>query len=186
MFAGLIGRPWVNLIPFLTDVKQCLIVDHESAVGMLERRVGGQHRVVGFDHWSRHFGCWIHCELQLGLFAEVERQVFHEKRSEPAASSASETMENEEPLQSSTLVGDLLQLKCCSNKFDMKDIKLSVEYLKRSDVCYLPNLVDSSVYELFPAHCVISPGIVIGRILLPSYHLVRVEQGLVFARPQGV
>ena len=68
--------------------------DHESAVGMLERRVRRQDRVVGLDDGGGHLRRRINGKLELGLFPIVHRKPLHQKRGEARTSTAAKRMEN--------------------------------------------------------------------------------------------
>ena len=64
-----------------TDVIDGLVVHHEGAVGVLEGGVGGEDRVVGFDHSSGDLRCWVDRETQLGFLPVVDGQSFQQERS---------------------------------------------------------------------------------------------------------
>lgn len=56
-----------------TDIIDSLIVNKESAVGVLDGAVGGQHSVVWFHHGGRYAGRWVDREFQFGLLAILLR-----------------------------------------------------------------------------------------------------------------
>merc|ERR1719259_1494496 len=87
------------------DVVDGLIVDHESAVGVLQGGVGGQDGVVWLHHRRGHLRRRVDGELQLGLLAVVHRQSFHEKGGEAGSGATTERVEDEEALESSALIG---------------------------------------------------------------------------------
>ena len=49
---------------------------HKGAVGMLQGRVGRQHRIVRFDDRIRQLRRGIHAELQFRLLPVVGREMF--------------------------------------------------------------------------------------------------------------
>lgn len=53
----------------LTDIVDGLIVNEESAVGVLSSTLSRQDSVIGFHHGSRHTRRWVDRELQLRLLA---------------------------------------------------------------------------------------------------------------------
>ena len=75
-------RRSLNVQITTADVVDGLVVDHERAVGVLQRSVRGQDRVVrlndsGRDMWGRVDG-----ELELRLLTIVNAQTLHEQRGE--------------------------------------------------------------------------------------------------------
>jgi hypothetical protein len=55
------------------DVIDGLVVDHETAVRVLQSRVGGKNGVVRLDHRGRHLRGGIDAELEFALLAVVDR-----------------------------------------------------------------------------------------------------------------
>merc|ERR1719336_2871455 len=89
------------------DVVDCLIVDHEGAVAVLEGGVRAQSGVVGLDHSGGNLGSWVDAELKLGLLAIVDGETLHQERCEPRPSSTTEREEDQESLEASAVVGQL-------------------------------------------------------------------------------
>ena len=61
-----------------TDIINCLIINHEAAVGVFQSGVGGQDGVV----WL-HDGCGdlrrgVDTKFELALLAIIDRETFHE------------------------------------------------------------------------------------------------------------
>ena len=83
------------------------IVDHEGAVGVLQRGMRGQDRVVGFYYSGGHLWSGIDGELQFGLFAVVDTQALHQQGREAGPGAAPEAVKDEETLETCTLVGQL-------------------------------------------------------------------------------
>ena len=84
-----------------------LIVNHEGTIGVLQSGVSGQDRVVRLNNSSGDLGSRVDREFQLGLLSIVNRESFHEERSEARASSPTKRVENEEPLETGTLISQL-------------------------------------------------------------------------------
>ena len=55
-----------------------LVVDHEGAVGVLQRGVSGEDGVVRFDHCCCNLGSGVDGKLQLRLLTVVDRKAFHQ------------------------------------------------------------------------------------------------------------
>ena len=89
------------------NVVDGLVVDHECTVGVLQGRMGGQDGVVGLDHSGGYLGSWVDSELQLGLLAVVHAQPLHKQRGETGSGASAEAVEDEESLETGTLVGQL-------------------------------------------------------------------------------
>ena len=89
------------------DVVDGFVVDHESTVGVLQSGVSGQDGVVGLNHGGGDLGSWVDGELQLGLLTVVYGQTFHQEGGETRSSATTEGVEDEETLQTGTLVSEL-------------------------------------------------------------------------------
>ena len=77
------------------NVVDGLIVHHEAAVRVLESGMSSQDRVVWLNHRCGNLWSWIDTEFELALLAIVNRQSFHEKRTEPGTSTTSKRVEDE-------------------------------------------------------------------------------------------
>ena len=111
------------------DIINSLVVDHEGAVGVLQRGVGGQDGVVRLDNRGGYLRTiydessifyltlntiWrtrtnlrrrVDGKLQLRLLAVVDGKTFHEERSETGTGSSAEGVEHKEALKTSALFG---------------------------------------------------------------------------------
>lgn len=92
------------------NVVDGLVVDHEGTVGVLERGVGGEDRVVGLDDRGGDLGGRVDAELELALFAVVDGQTLHEQGAESGTGSATKRVEDEETLETGAVVGDAADL----------------------------------------------------------------------------
>lgn len=89
------------------DVIDGLVVNKERAVGVLDRAVGRQDRVVRLNDGGRHTGCRVDGELQLALLAVLGGQALEEEGTETRASTTTEGVEDQETLQGAAVV-------CCA------------------------------------------------------------------------
>jgi len=101
-----VGRPLNVKVP-AADVVEGLVVHAEGAVGVLEEGVGGEHGVVRLNNGGGHLRRRGDGEGELGLAAVVNGKPLKEKGSESGSGSSSGGVEDEESLESSTVVGEL-------------------------------------------------------------------------------
>ena len=73
--------------------------------------MGGQNGVVGFNDSCRHLGSGVDGKFQFGLFAVVAAEPFHEKRGESRSGTSSKGMEDQETLESGTLISQFADPK---------------------------------------------------------------------------
>jgi hypothetical protein len=92
------------------DVINGLVVDHEGAVGVLEGGVGGEDGVVRLNNGSGSLRGRVDAEFQLALLAVVDRQTLHEESTKTGTSTTTEGVEDEETLESNTVVGNTADL----------------------------------------------------------------------------
>jgi hypothetical protein len=71
---------------------------------MLESRVCGEHRVVGFNDRGRQLGRGVNAEFELRLLAVVCGEALEEKSTESRSSATAKGMENEEALEAIAVV----------------------------------------------------------------------------------
>ena len=103
-----VGVGWpVNIEVTPADVIDGLVVDHKGAVRVLQGGMGGQDGVVGLHNCSCDLWSRVNGKLQLGLLAVVNRQALHEQGSEARAGATTEGVEDEEALETGTLVSQL-------------------------------------------------------------------------------
>jgi len=72
--------------------------------------MGGENGVVGFDDRVGHLGGRVNAELKLGLFAVVGGETLQKESTETRASSTAEGVEDEEALETTTVVGQTADL----------------------------------------------------------------------------
>jgi len=67
--------------------------------------MGGQDGIVWFDDSGGDLWGWVDSELKLGLLTVVDGQTFHQQGSETGAGTTTEAVEDEETLETGTLIG---------------------------------------------------------------------------------
>jgi hypothetical protein len=87
-----------------TDVVDGLVVDEESAVGVLNGAVGGEDGVVWLDDGRGHAGRGIDGELELAFLAVVGGEAFEEEGAKAGAGAAAEGVEDQEALEGRAIV----------------------------------------------------------------------------------
>ena len=92
------------------DVVDGLVVNHEAAVGVLQSGVGGQDGVVGLHDGGSVLRGGVNAEFQLGLLAVVNGETLHQESTETRTGTSTEGVENQETLETSTVVGNTADL----------------------------------------------------------------------------
>lgn len=77
---------------------------------MLEGGVGGEDGVVGLHDGSGSLGSRVDTELQLALLAVVDGETLHQESTETRAGTTTEGVEDEEALETNTVVGNTANL----------------------------------------------------------------------------
>lgn len=90
-----------------TDIVQSLVIKAESTVGVLQKGVGGEDRVVRLNNGGRDLRRRGDSESKLGLAAVVHGETLQKKRSKTGTSTSTSGMEDKESLKSGTVVGEL-------------------------------------------------------------------------------
>ena len=103
-----VGVGWaLNVKGAAADVVDGLVVKQDSDISVLEEGVGGQDTVVWLNNWGGDLGRWVHSEPELGLLAVVNRQALKEEGTKARARSSTNSIEDEEALETSAVVGKL-------------------------------------------------------------------------------
>merc|ERR550534_3345414 len=89
------------------DIVDSLVVDHESTVRVLQGGMGGEDGVVWLNNGGGDLGSWVDGELKLGFLAVVDAQPFHKEGGEARAGTTTEGVEDEESLETGTLISQL-------------------------------------------------------------------------------
>lgn len=76
------------------DLVDCLVVDHETAIRVFQRRMSGENRVVGLDDCCSYLRSRIDAELKLALFAIINREAFHQQGTKARAGTTTKGVED--------------------------------------------------------------------------------------------
>lgn len=88
----------------LTDIVDSLVVDEESAFGVLNGAVCGKDGIVGLYHGSRHERRRVDGKLQLRLLTILCRKVLKQECAETRAGPAAEGVEDQETLKGRAVI----------------------------------------------------------------------------------
>ena len=92
------------------DVVDGLVVNHETAVGVLKGGVGGEDRVVGLNNGGGVLRSRVDAEFQLGLLAVVNGQTLHQESTKTGTGTTTEGVEDQETLETGAVVGNTADL----------------------------------------------------------------------------
>jgi hypothetical protein len=100
-----VGVGWaLNVKGAAADVVDGLVVEQYGDISVLEEGVGGQDTVVWLNHRGRDLGGWVHSEPKLGLLAVINRQALQEEGAKARSRSSTNSVEDEEALETSAVV----------------------------------------------------------------------------------
>mmetsp|Transcript_63511 Transcript_63511/g.105937 ORF Transcript_63511/g.105937 Transcript_63511/m.105937 type:complete len:411 (+) Transcript_63511:505-1737(+) len=103
-----VGVGWsLNVQVAAADVINSLVVEHDSDIGVLQQRVGGQHTVVWLHDGGGHLRGWVDGEAELGLLAVVNGQTLQQKSTQAGSGTTSDGVEAQEALETSAVVSKL-------------------------------------------------------------------------------
>jgi len=89
------------------DIVDGLVVEHNGNIGVLKEGVGGEHGVVGLNDGGGDLGGGVDGESELGLLAVIDGKSLEEEGTETGAGTATNSVEDEEALETSALIGEL-------------------------------------------------------------------------------
>jgi hypothetical protein len=89
------------------DVVDGFVVEHDGDIGVLQEGVGGQDGVVGFNNGGGDLGTGVDGETKFGFLSVVDGKSLKEKGSESGSGSSSDGLEDQESLESGTVVSEL-------------------------------------------------------------------------------
>lgn len=72
--------------------------------------MGGEDRVVGLDDGGGGLGGGINAEFELALLAVIDGQALHEESTETRAGTTTERVEDQETLETNTVIGNATDL----------------------------------------------------------------------------
>jgi len=88
-----------------TDIVDGFVVKHDGDVSMLEERVSGQDGVVWFNNSGGDLWGWVDGETKFGLLTVINGKSLEEERSKTGSGTTTDGIEDEETLETSTLIG---------------------------------------------------------------------------------
>ena len=97
----------LNVEVSAADIVDGLVVEHDGDIGVLEKGVGGQDRVVWLNNGGGDLRGWVDGETELGLLAVIDGESLEEERSKTGSSATTDGVEHEESLETSALIGEL-------------------------------------------------------------------------------
>jgi hypothetical protein len=103
-----VGVSWsLDIEVSSADVINGFVINHDSNIGVLEEGMGGENGVVWFDNSGGDLWGWVDGESELGFLTVIDGESLEKKGSESGTGSSSNGVEDEESLESSTLIGEL-------------------------------------------------------------------------------
>jgi hypothetical protein len=103
-----VGVGWsLNVKVSSADIVDGLVVEHNSDIGVLKERVGGEDGVVWFNNSGGDLWGWVDGESELGFLSVINRESLEEERSETGSGTTSDGVEDEETLETSALISEL-------------------------------------------------------------------------------
>jgi hypothetical protein len=89
------------------DIINGFVIDHDGNIGVLEEGMGGKDGVVWLNNGGGDLWGWIDGESELGFLTVIDGKSLEEKGSETGTGSSTDGVEDEETLETSTLIGKL-------------------------------------------------------------------------------
>jgi len=89
------------------DVINGFVIDHDSNIGVLEKRVGGKNGVVWLNNGGGDLWGWVDGETELGLLTVVDGKSLEEEGTETGSSTSTDGVEDKETLETSALIREL-------------------------------------------------------------------------------
>jgi hypothetical protein len=88
------------------DLVNGLVIQEEGDIGVLQKRVSAQNRVVGLHDGSGDLRRWVDTEIELGFLSVIDGKSLQEQRTEARSSASSNGVEDEESLESSATISN--------------------------------------------------------------------------------
>ena len=89
------------------DIIDGLIVEHDGDIGVLEEGVCGENGVVWLNNGGGDLWRWVDGKTELGLLTVVDGKSLEEERSETGSGTTTDSLEDEETLETSALISEL-------------------------------------------------------------------------------
>jgi len=97
----------LNVEGTTADVIDGLVIEHDGNISVLKEGVGGEDGVVGLNNSGGNLGGGVDGESKLGLLSVINRKTLKEEGSETGTGSSTDGVENEETLETGTVVSKL-------------------------------------------------------------------------------
>ena len=101
-----VSRP-LNAEGTSADVIDSFIVEEDGDISVLQERVSREDTVVRLNNRRRDLRRRVNSETKLGLFPVVHREPLKEKRPKTRPSSTTNSVEDKEALETSTVISEL-------------------------------------------------------------------------------
>ena len=103
-----VGVSWpLNAQGTSADVIDSFIVEEDGDISVLQERVRGEDTVVRLNDRCRDLRRRVNSETKLGFFPIVHREPLKEKRPKTRPSSSTNSVEDKEALETSTVISEL-------------------------------------------------------------------------------
>ena len=89
------------------DIIDGLVIKDNSDIGVLEKGVSGEDGVVWLNNGGGDLWGWVDGETELGLLTVIDGESLEEERSETGSGTSTDSVEDEETLETSALIGKL-------------------------------------------------------------------------------
>jgi hypothetical protein len=89
------------------DIIDGLVIKDNGDIGMLEEGVSGEDGVVWLNNGGGDLWGWVDGETELGFLTVIDGESFEKEGSESGTGSSTDGVEDEETLESGTLIGKL-------------------------------------------------------------------------------
>jgi len=90
-----------------TDIVDGFVVKHDSDIGVLKKRMGGQDGVVWLNNSGGDLWGWVDGETELGFLTIINGKSLEEEGSKSRSGTTTDGVENEETLETCALIGKL-------------------------------------------------------------------------------
>jgi hypothetical protein len=89
------------------DIVDGFVIQHERDIFVLKEGVGGKNGVVWLDNSVGDLRRRIDSETELGLLTVIDGESFEEEGTETGTSTSTDSVEDEETLETSTVISEL-------------------------------------------------------------------------------
>ena len=89
------------------DIIDGLVIKDDGDIGVLKKGVSGEDGVVWLNNGGGDLWGWVDGETELGLLTVIDGESLEEERSETGSGTSTDSVEDEETLETSALIGKL-------------------------------------------------------------------------------